>query len=83
MLANILSICILFSVMAALYQTNISFHTTQIKLKTCPSKVKFNFNGGQTSTTTIHCCTTLYWQTEWNVFLAPGPGTTLSRGRSG
>ena len=29
MLENILSICVLFSVMAALYQTNISFHTTQ------------------------------------------------------
>ena len=28
MLENILSICVLFSVMAALYQTNISLYTT-------------------------------------------------------
>ena len=34
MLENILSICVHFSVMAALYQTNIFFHTNQIKLKT-------------------------------------------------
>ena len=33
MLENILSICVHFSVMAALYQTNIFFRTTQIKLK--------------------------------------------------
>ena len=52
MLENILSICVLFSVMAALYQTNISFHTTQIKPILAQSFYpvdKIEFIWGQTS----------------------------------